>query len=106
MAERDSGEISRGYVYRRGEPNVDVKRVELETDFSGAQNTHQQLRVRLHAESGETFDVEGRVVSLVPCRNRREGWVTRISEGMTEWRCGEHRGYGMSEYLDHLTQGT
>jgi len=61
--------------------------------------------VKLHAEDGEIFDVEGRVHSLVPCRNRRDGWVTRISEGMTEWRCGEHKGYGMSEYLDHLVKG-
>ena len=26
----------------------------------------------------------------------------RISEGMTEWRCGEHVGYGLAEYLDQI----
>ena len=31
-----------------------------------------------------------------------DGKVTRISEGLTEWRCGEHVGYGWSEYLDQI----
>ncbi len=39
---------------------------------------------------------------MLPLRNRREGKVTRISEGMTEWRCGDHVGYGLSEYLDQM----
>jgi hypothetical protein len=45
------------------------------------------------------------VLSMVPCRNRRAGWVTRVAEGMTEWRLGDRVGYGMSEYLDHLQKG-
>ena len=39
---------------------------------------------------------------MLPLRNRRDGKVTRISEGMTEWRTGEHVGYGLSEYLDQI----
>jgi hypothetical protein len=105
VSETESGEASRGYVYRRGQPNAQVSKVELHTDFGGPQQTQQQIRARLHTEGGETFDVEGRVLSLVPCRNRRQGWITRISEGMTEWHCSGHRGYGMSEYLDHLEKG-
>jgi hypothetical protein len=41
---------------------------------------------------------------MIPLRNRREGRVTRIAEGMTEWRWGDRVGYGLSEYLDHLTE--
>ena len=33
---------------------------------------------------------------------RRDGKITRISEGLTEWRCGDHVGYGWSEYLDQV----
>lgn len=105
VSERPGGETSRGYVYRRGEDIVAVKRVELESDFTGPQNTHTQIRATLHAEDGQVYRVDGRVQSLVPCRNRRAGWVTRISEAMTEWRCGDRSGYGMSEYLDHLVRG-
>ena len=39
---------------------------------------------------------------MLPLRNRRDGKVTRISEGLTEWRCDGHVGYGWSEYLDQI----
>jgi hypothetical protein len=43
---------------------------------------------------------------LIPLRNRRDGLVTRISEGMTEWRLEDGRvGYGLSEYLDQIVDG-
>ncbi len=42
-------------------------------------------------------------MNLIPLRNRREGLVTRISEGLTEWRLDDGRvGYGLSEYLDQI----
>jgi hypothetical protein len=107
VSERPGGKIaSHGFLYERGKPNTTIERVELDTDFAGEQQVHDRLRVRLHpAGGGEALEVTGKVLSLVPCRNRRAGWVTRISEGMTEWRLGERVGYGMSEYLDHLQKG-
>jgi hypothetical protein len=107
VSERPGGkEGSHGYMYQQGKPNTVIGRVELETDFTGEQKVHDRLRVRLYPEGAETpLEVTGRVLSLVPCRNRRAGWVTRISEGMTEWRTGDRVGYGMSEYLDHLQKG-
>jgi hypothetical protein len=43
-------------------------------------------------------------------RNRRQTpdgdmLVTRISEGMTEWRCDGKVGFGLSEYLDQIVDG-
>ena len=35
------------------------------------------------------YEVDGDVWSNIPLRNRREGMVTRITEGMTRWACGE-----------------
>jgi hypothetical protein len=52
--------------------------------------------------------VSGTVQSLIPLRNRRktpdgEQLVTRISEGLTEWKLDDGRiGYGLSEYLDQI----
>jgi hypothetical protein len=107
VSERSGGrEASHGYVYERGKPNATIAKVELETDFGSEQKVHERLRIRLHrADGGAPIEVTGRVLSLVPCRNRREGWVTRVSEGMTEWQLGGRVGYGMSEYLDHLQKG-
>ena len=99
-------ESSHGYVYEKGKPNGVIERVELETNFCGQQNVHDGMRVKLYPSgAAKPLEVTGRVLSLVPCRNRRAGWVTRVSEGMTEWRLGDRVGYGMSEYLDHLEKG-
>ena len=55
----------------------------------------------------EEFEIKGRVISLIPLRNRREDpegklLLTRITEGMTEYTYQGQVGYGMSEYLDQL----
>jgi hypothetical protein len=63
---------------------------------------HDRLAVKLKTTAGDTFDITGKVLTMLPLRNRREGKVTRISEGLTEWRCGAHVGYGWSEYLDQM----
>ena len=55
----------------------------------------------LHTRAGDV-EISGRVLTMLPLRNRRDGKVTRISEGLTEWRCGDHVGYGWSEYLDQI----
>jgi len=49
-------------------------------------------------------------MSLIPLRNRRrtpdgEELMTRITEGMTEYRCDGEVGYGLSEYLDQIVDG-
>jgi len=49
-----------------------------------------------------TYVVEGDVWSNIPLRNRREGMVTRITEGMTRWRYEDLEGAGLSEYLDQI----
>ena len=53
-----------------------------------------------------TYEVEGDVWSNIPLRNRREGMVTRITEGMTRWRHGDLQGAGLSEYLDQIVDDT
>ncbi len=99
---RDGGEIHAGYVFRKGRANERIVRTEIETDFSGEQRLHDRIRVRATTEHGETVEITGKVLSMIPLRNRRDGKVTRIAEGMTEWRWGDRVGYGLAEYLDHL----
>jgi len=55
----------------------------------------------------DEYEVQGKVLSLIPLRNRRntpdgESLVTRITEGMTEYTYKGIVGYGMSEYLDQV----
>jgi hypothetical protein len=81
----------------------------IETDWVGDDKYHQEIRAV--AKAGDrTYEIEGTVLNLIPLRNRRttpegEQLVTRISEGMTEWRWNGRVGYGLSEYLDQIIDG-
>lgn len=81
--------------------------IDSDWDSNGYQTA---LRAEVKTESGARYEVDGRVMSLIPLRNRRttaDGTelVTRITEGMTEYRCNGQVGYGLSEYLDQIKDG-
>ncbi len=101
IASRDGGVFKGGFVHR-GEQCVRVRGLELETEWRGEARLHDRIRARLACDDGASLVVEGRVLSLIPLRNRRDGHTTRISEGMTEWTCDDRTGYGLSEYLDQI----
>lgn len=94
-----------GMVFRDGIYDP-VVRCELESDWD-ANEYQTALRAVVTTEGGRTYNVTGKVMSLIPLRNTRtapDGAVlsTRITEAMTEYRCGDRTGYGMSEYLDQI----
>jgi hypothetical protein len=99
ITQRDGSDVHGGYVYRAGEPNRPLARVEIESSLEGG--FHDRLTAVLHPADGPPERIEGRVLQIVPLRNRRGGVTTRIAEGLTEWRWGDLVGYGWSEYLDH-----
>ena len=104
VARREGEGTRAGFVWD-GETLHLVDSVHIETTWAGDDSYHE--RVALTMRSGDrSWDVDGRVLSLIPLRNRREGSVTRISEGMTEWRVeGGPVAYGLSEYLDQIIDG-
>ena len=61
------------------------------------------MTAQLGLENGGSVVLEGAVKGFIPLRNRRQGLVTHIGEGMTEYRCEGHTGLGISEYLDQVT---
>jgi hypothetical protein len=68
------------------------------------------LRAKVKTRGGRSYEVEGKVLSLIPLRSRRKTpdgaeLNTRITEGMTEYRCDGRVGYGLSEYLDQIVDG-
>jgi hypothetical protein len=83
---------------------------EISTGWSDDDPHHQRVRAILRAKDAHgdarEWAVSGEVLNLIPLRNRRDGLVTRISEGMTRWTLDDGRvGYGLSEYLDQIIDG-
>jgi hypothetical protein len=101
---RDGSERPGGFIARKGQPLVNITKVSIETEFVTEQHLHNLIKLACETENGEPIEITGRVISMIPLRNRRAGMVTRIAEGMTEWRWGDKVGYGLSEYLDHLSE--
>ncbi len=104
----DDGAVRRsGMVLRRGE-YVAIREARIESDWD---ENWYQTRLRAWARTDERdYQVEGEVISMIPLRNRRTAddgtsLVTRITEGMTEYRCDGRTGYGLSEYLDQIADG-
>jgi len=102
---RTPEETTQGGVIVRGDRFERIAGVDIETDFEDNGLFHRNLVAHLTTAGGEKLDVTGKVMGFIPLRNRREGMTTHVGEGMTEFRCGEFVGYGLSEYLDQVEPG-
>lgn len=96
-----------GFVYDRdryGDDHwVPIRDVKLTSDYDD--DWYHHAVHALVTTDDATYPVEGEVWANIPLRNRREGMVTRITEGMTTWRCGDKVGAGLAEYLDQIVDG-
>ncbi len=93
-----------GFVWDGGEMLL-CDRAEISTSWQGDDHYHDRVSFSLGSGDRE-WKGTGRVLNLIPLRNRRDGRITRISEGMTEWTLSDGRvGYGLSEYLDQIVEG-
>jgi len=110
IARRDDPGTRGGFVWDGGRLVV-CDWVGITTGWSEDGSYHRSLRAELRGRDGRCWAVTGRVLNLIPLRNRRTDaagaeLVTRISEGLTEWRLEDGRtGYGLSEYLDQMVDG-
>jgi hypothetical protein len=105
---REGERTSGGMVFTEGRYEW-VRDATIETEWIGDDTYHQKIKVSARTDAHE-YAVDGEVLSLIPLRNRRKSpdgelLVTRISEGMTEWKCDGRVGYGLSEYLDQIIDG-
>ena len=96
-----------GFLYDRkryGDDQwVPIRGLDLSSDYDDDWY-HHAVHAVVKTDDHE-YPVEGEVWSNIPLRNRREGLVTRITEGMTTWRCGDLTGAGLAEYLDQIVDG-
>jgi hypothetical protein len=95
-----------GFVYdidRYGHNKpVLVRGIELHTDYDDGYAAANSVVVRT---DDHAYELHGDITATIPLRNRRDGQVTRITEGMTRWECESLQGGGLSEYLDQIVDG-
>lgn len=97
-----------GMVLKEGR-YVTIKNAKLTTEYND-KYYQEQFNIEVETDEGEEYTVDAKVLSLIPLRNRRQSpdgdlLNTRITEGMTEFKCNGLTGYGMSEYLDQIVDG-
>jgi len=105
---KDGSQRVGGMILENGRYEM-IRKASIASEWQGEAKYHQNILCRASTDKGE-YEIRGKVLSLIPLRNRREGpggeeLVTRISEGLTEWSCRGRTGYGLSEYLDQIVGG-
>jgi hypothetical protein len=100
----DGTKLVGGMVLNEGRYDL-IREATIETEWD--ENYYQKTLKAWAKTDYDEYRIEGRVMSLIPLRNRRtldDGTelMTRITEGMTEYRCNGQVGYGLSEYLDQI----
>ena len=88
-----------GGVVVRGDKLEPLRSARVTAEYEPNGLYHRRVLAQLETVGGEKLEITGEVVSFIPLRNRRGDMVTHIGEGMTEWRCGDRVGYGLSEFL-------
>ena len=102
--EGDDRRTVNGYVFDRDRYGdgrvVPVRALDLTTDYDD--DWYVLANRAVVTTDDHTYDLVGEVRSAIPLRNRRNGLVTRLTESMTHWTCGDAHGAGLSEYLDQI----
>jgi hypothetical protein len=98
------GKIRRGGVVFENGGYTPILDAQISTEWTPGYD-QETLRCIATLPAGREIEITGSVKSFIPLRNRREGKVTRIGEGLTEYRWEGKTGYGLSEYLDQIEDG-
>ena len=102
LVRRGPEDVRVGGVIVRGDEAERIRDARIDVDYEPNGLFHRALKVDVTTERGEELKISGAVKSFIPLRNRRAGTTTHVGEGMTEWRCGDRVGYGLSELLRQL----
>jgi hypothetical protein len=94
----DGGETAGGFMMRDGEIAA-IASCETTSELDPDLGCQRTFEARATDERGRTTTLRGRAVEVAPLRQRRDGRLTHVNEGLTEYEWEGHRGTGISEYL-------
>lgn len=92
------GETAGGFLMRDGEIAA-IASCETTSELDPDLGCQRTFEARAADERGRTTTLRGRAIEVAPLRQRREGRVTHVNEGLTEYDWEGHTGTGISEYL-------
>ena len=94
----DGSETAGGFMMRDGEIAA-IASCETTSELDPELGCQRSFVARATDALGRETVLEGRAVEVAPLRQRRDGRLTHINEGLTEYRWEGHSGTGISEYL-------
>jgi hypothetical protein len=98
----DGGETAGGCLKQDGEL-APIVACETESELDPELGCQRRFRARIRDELGREARLEGEAVSVAPLRQRRDGRLTLVNEGLTRLHWNGREGYGLSEFLVQAT---
>jgi hypothetical protein len=94
----DGGETAGGFMMRGGEI-APIASCETESELDPELGCQRSFEAHATDAGARATTLRGRALEVAPLRQRREGRVTHVNEGLTEYEWEGNRGTGISEYL-------
>ena len=95
---REGGEVAGGYLMRDGEL-APIESCETESHLDPELGCQRRFVARARDAAGRETTLAGDAIEVAPLRQRRDGRLTHVNEGLTEYDWEGRRGTGISEYL-------
>jgi hypothetical protein len=92
------GETAGGFLMRDGEIAA-ISGCETTSELDPELGCQRAFEARATDARGRTTTLRGRAIEVAPLRQRRDGRLTHVNEGLTEYEWEGHSGTGISEYL-------
>jgi hypothetical protein len=94
----DGTEVAGGCLMRDG-LLAPIVTCQTDSELDPELGCQRRFSARARDAQGRETLLEGEAVSVAPLRQRRDGRLTNVNEGLTHLRWEGHEGYGISEYL-------
>jgi hypothetical protein len=95
---RGGGEVAGGFLMRDG-VLAPIESCETDSELDPELGCQRAFVARARDASGPETTLRGRAIQVAPLRQRRDGRLTHVNEGLTEYEWEGRRGTGISEYL-------
>jgi hypothetical protein len=94
----DGGEVAGGFLMRDG-VLAPIESCETDSELDPELGCQRAFVARARDADGRSTTLAGRAIEVAPLRQRRDGRLTHVNEGLTEYEWEGRRATGISEYL-------